>query len=178
MNYYLYNINKRGIGSIMGTVLIILISVVAVGILFGVLSKTLNKATKDESYLCLGIDIKVSDCIIVNGTIMNPLLPPNLQINGFALLIGMERFPGGKNIENLKFAVKNSSSVSVMDPINVSIPFFSVDTDYTKFLEYSSFNAVVKDFPNPPSEVSVSAVVGESKTVCKPTREPTRCVMQ
>ena len=176
---------KRGLGSVVGVVLIILISVIAVSIFTAVYLKSVKKSTSDDSALCLGIDLQLKECILFNSTvttyIVNPYIPSN-PITGSALLLNVERFPGGEEneIKDLRFIVKDMlGNEHVYEPVDIFIPApinWGANTNYSQFVEYDSTDAVIRDLGyDEVKSVSVSAVVGSSQTVCFPTRESIRC---
>ncbi len=175
----LTKMKRKGIGAVVGTILIVLISVVAVSIFLGVYLREVKKNTSGDSSLCFGIDLKINNCRIIPISTFQAF---GLNEYKPGLLINIERFAGGKDIKNLKFVVTDSSGViHIEEPVDLpSLRNFGlyISTNYSGFVEYNSVDAVVKNISYsllvPPS-ISVSAVVGQSETICAPTREAVRC---
>jgi len=174
--------SKRGLGGVVAVVLIVLISIIAVSIFLAVYFKSVKKSTSDDSALCLGIDVGVKNCYYFNYLInyVNPPIPgmPVIRENENALLMNVERFPGGGEIKSLRFEVEGVDGNKYSGkPIDINVGLFKATTNYTDFVEYSSVEAIIRDIPSAPKSVTVGAVVGDSETVCVPVRVPVKCEM-
>lgn len=174
-----HKMEKKGLGSIVAIVLITLLSVVGIAILFGAVFKTVGESTSNDASSCLGIDLKVSSCDIYNDTLIdqvNLLFALANPINGSAIVINLERLPGGGEIKDLRFQITDELGNSyIEEPVDATIGPFSVNTNYTEFVEYGVFVALARDIMYNASSVRVSAVVGSSETICAPTRPATNC---
>jgi hypothetical protein len=171
--------NNRGLGTVVASILIILISVIAASIFLGFYLKSINKSTSNDYSSCFGIDLKLKNCFIITPQMVNPILPSGVPpLTGPALLMNVERFPGGGNIGDLRFTVTDENGNDHLEiPVEVDIPAFNfeVDRNYSKLVEYGSMNALVRDLGYAPASVAVSAVVGKSEAICAATREPVKC---
>lgn len=167
--------NKKGIGSIVSYILIILLTVVGVAIFIGAFLRGVDKNTSDESASCLGIDLKLNGCVIIPMYIVSNFLPDT----GEAVIVNVERSPGGGEIKDLRFAVLDTlGNTHVEEPVNLEIGnVFKVDTNYSDFLEYESDDALLRNLSYNPVSISVSAVVGDSQTICPATRPSINCVI-
>lgn len=168
--------NKRGISSIVAVALITLIAIVGAAIFLGAYLRSVKSATANDQAACFGIEIGIKNCFIFNETI-NPLLPVNVPpLNGHAVLVNIERAPGGEEIKDLRILSKDTNGEEhVATPVNVSFLGFRSDTDYSDLVEFSSIEAVARDLPYRPVSVRVSAIVGKSNTLCNPTVKQVMC---
>lgn len=178
---------RKGVGSVVAVSLLILLGITLVSVLIGVFIKNIDKATKDESALCLGIDLKVKDCIIFNvtdlnniGTLFSSSILSNQTHPG--ILANVERLPGGgEYINGLKLVVTDSSGRTITEEtVNIVVGPFSADNDYKDLVEYNSNEVVVLNLTyisnsNPWASVTVAALVGESRTTCQPIRPAVVC---
>ncbi len=170
--------NKKGVGSIVAVVILILVAVAGASIFLGVYLRNVDEDTSGDSSSCFGIDLELNSCFIFIPAMTNPSIPPNLQLTGPALLMNAERFPGGGEIKGLRFIVTDDAgNAHTEEPVDLIIPAlnFEVDTNYTDLVEYNGVDAIVRDLTYNPVSVAVSAVVGKSETICAPTREPVAC---
>lgn len=167
---------RKGIGAVVGTVVIILISVVGVTILLGAYLRSVDKGTSNDASSCFGIDLKATSCNIISPDLFNQAGLPDTK-NG--TLINVERFPGGGEITGLKFVITDSlGNVHIGEPADLPMLArfgLNIDTDYSDLIEYNSVEAIVRNITYIPVSVSVGAVVGDSKTVCAPTRDAVAC---
>ncbi|MEK6925328.1 MAG: hypothetical protein AABW71_03775 [Nanoarchaeota archaeon] len=163
---------RKGISTVVAVSLIVLLTISAAAIFISFYVRGIDRATQDERALCLGIDLKVSGCFIFPQTF--PINPP---LNGSALLVNVERLPGGKNIAGLKLLVIDSNGIQhVEDPVNLTLGRFVSDTDYSDLVEFNSIDSVVRDLTYTPKYIYVVATVGKSQTICPATRERFECV--
>lgn len=175
--------NKGGIGSVVGVVLIVLISIIAVSIFLGVYFKSIKKSTSDDSALCLGIDLEAKTCYFYDD-ILNYYLE-QIPNNNFRIangehvtLLNVERHPGKGFVKGINVITEDSAgNIYTNNTMNVSVGvLFSTSTDYSNFNEYDSVEVVARGFFNEVKSATVSAVVGDSNTICPPTRIPVKCV--
>ncbi len=172
--------NKKGLGSVVAFVVILLIALVFVSIFLGAYFRSVKKSTSDDSALCLGIDVGVKNCYFFNSliNIVNISGMPTIGEGENALLMNIERFAGKGEIKGLRFEVEGIDGNKYSgSPIDINVGSFSSSTSYADFVEYSSVEAVVRYIPNEPKYVAVGAVVGDSETVCAPIRAPVKCEM-
>ncbi|MEK6792563.1 MAG: hypothetical protein AABX95_01985 [Nanoarchaeota archaeon] len=175
--------NKRGIGRVTAIISIVLISIVLVSVFLGAYFKSVKKSTSDDSALCLGIDLEPKTCYIYDQ-ILNYYLNQipnnniNIALNEYVALINVERHPGKGYIKGMKVITEDSAGNRYTNnTMNVSVGvLLSTSTDYSNFNEYDSVEVVARGFFNEVKSATVSAVVGDSNTVCPPTRVPIKCV--
>ncbi len=168
--------NLKGFSTI-GVVLIILLSIVAIGLFLSITFKSIRNATAEEKAKCLGIDLKLVQCVgFTGGTKLPSSNIPLLENTIYAVV---QREFGGGQIENLRFhVIYDTGENEILEPVSLSIPGFNFATEYPNFVEYSSVDvALHPSIVQIPATLSVSAVVGKSKTICEPTAEPISCVV-
>lgn len=170
------SMKKRGLGSVVAIIILALIAIILVSIFLGAYLGNVKKNTSGDSSSCLGIDIGVTNCYIFDDR-LNNYLPLGQQVTGYTILMDVERAPGGREIGGLRFVVKNiEGNENLFEPMNISALNFNANTDYKNFIEYSSVSAVVRGLEKEPQSVAVSAVVGESQTICEPVNAAIECV--
>jgi len=173
----LLKMKRKGLGSVVAYILLILLAVVGVSILLGVYLRNVREGTSSDSSSCFGVDLEAKSCFLFKKeTLDNFGLPDENPL----ILINVERFPGGGDIKGLRFVVTNSSNnVNVEKPVNLTFMNTIINTDYSSLIEYNSVETVIRDISYVPDPydvtVSVSAVVGKSETVCAPTRQSVKC---
>jgi|SRR3989338_10997496 len=174
---------KRGLGSVVAVVLIVLISIIAVSIFLGLYFKSIKKSTSDDSALCLGIDLEAKTCYIFDEILnyyLNQIPNNNIHIaNGeYVTLLTVERHPGKGEIKGIIVTTEDSAGNKYSNKsIDVTVGnLFSASANYSNFNEYDSVDVVARGFYNEVRRATVSAIVGESKTICPPTRVPINCV--
>src|SRR3989344_7891129 len=94
--------NNRGVGSVVATVLIILLVVVGVGILWAAVRSVLDSSSNQFQPDCLTIDLKVTSCIRDNtatGTVT----------------VKISRKIGAGDLTGLKFAFVLSNGQTIVD---------------------------------------------------------------
>lgn len=168
--------NKKGIGSIVSYILIILLTVVGVSIIIGAFLKTVDKSTSNDSASCIGIDLKINSCIVLDLSIVQTFFPGE---PGISILVNVERSPGGKEVKGLRFSVLDSNGQThIEEPVNLKIgDIFNVDTNYSDFQEYESDDALIRNVTSYiPVSVKVNAVVGDSETICPATSPEVTCL--
>lgn len=164
---------RRGLGSIVSYILIILLTVVGAAILIGAVMKSIGNSTDNDSSSCLNVDLKLNSCVIIPLYIVNTFLPDT----GVSTIINVERSPGGGDVKGIKFVVIDTlGNTHVEDPVNLKIgEIFDVDTNYSDFQEYDSKDALLRNLSYTPASVSINAVVGKSNTICPANRQPINC---
>ena len=178
---------KRGLSTVVSTVLVVLLVIVSVGVLFGFYKKYLDKASEDESALCVaGPEVKLTRCVYFDANTdfncdNNPLIP----VGGAYFIV--ERGPGPGNIRSLRFIITDTLGVEhVEKPIETPKSIYGISIDYSNFKEYSTVEAAFLQIPPSPNiptyqpyqpaYAGVSAVVGtRSDNVCEPTEQPIYC---
>lgn len=167
--------NKKGIGSIVSYILLILLTVVGATIIIGAVMRSVSNSTDSDSASCLNVDLKLNSCVIIPMYIVSNFLPDT----GESILLNVERLPGGKEVRGIRFAVTDTlGNVHVEEPVNLKIgEIFEVNTNYSDFLEYQSDDALIRNISYIPVSVAVSAVVGDSQTICSATRPAITCVV-
>ena len=173
--------NLKG-ASTVGVVLIVLLSIVAVGIFLSAVFRNIKDATAQERAKCLGIDLKVTECIIFPEDSSFPNSNYVLPDDGIYAII--DRGYGGGLIGDLRFQVNyDDGTTEVLRPVNLSGPGFKIETGYQSFVEHSSSVAALMPVNYDPLTnkipvtLGVSAVVGKSNTICDVTALPTSCAV-
>ncbi len=166
---------RKGISTVVAVSLIVLITIGAAAIFIASYVRGIDRATQDERALCLGIDLKIEGCLIFPAS--TPL-PPNIpNLTGPALLVNVERLPGGGNITGLRLLVTDSNGIQhPEDPVNLTVGRFVSDTDYSDLVEFNSIEAIARDLTYTPRYITVAVVVGKSRTICPATRDKIECV--
>lgn len=164
--------SKKGVGSVVAYIILILLAIVGVSIFLGAYFKSIDKSTSDETASCFGIDLKVNNCVVFPKSL---LTAAGLPDTGNGTLMGVERLPGGKEVTGMRFIFINlSGATHVEKPVDFEGFGLSISTNYTSLLEYETIDAAVRNLDYHPLNVAVAAVVGKD-TVCTPTREPVIC---
>lgn len=168
---------RKAISAIVGNVLIIVLVVVAVGIFLSIILRNIRNTTDTDLHLCPGIDLKLIWCV---GFLNGFTLPTGQPIEGSGIYFVVERGPGGKEIRDLRFnIIDNEGNNKVERPVNFTTAGFSITTQYNKLVEHSTIEAALLPYDvsqsGIPCKVAVSAVVGDSNTICAPTSEPINC---
>lgn len=172
--------DKKGISSIVGFMVFLVVSVVLVSVFLAAYFKGIKKNTSDDTSLCFGIDLEVKSCFWFDNRINYLQIQglPDLLPYEHAILTNVERSPGGGDIKDLVLIAKDANGREYpVRPFELETSIFTSSTDYSKFLEYSSINSVARGIPAEPKYVDVAAVVGESGTVCAPAMKPVECKM-
>ncbi len=156
--------NKQGFSTV-AVVLIILLTIVAVGVYLSITLKNIKKSTAQEGAKCLGLDFKVVKCFIFPAGYQMPNSNYITQTNEIYTIV--ERGYGGGDITDLRFIIKDDSEKTHMGiPINFTISGFKLLTDYSNFPEHSTRETILTSIDYIPVGLMVSPVVGESKTIC------------
>jgi hypothetical protein len=169
---------RKGVSTVVSYVLIILLAVVGVSVLLGAYIKNVQKGTSGDSSSCFGIDLEVKSCNVISPAVLQD---QGLSDTNPAIIMNVERYPGGGNIQSLRFVVTDSSGkVHIEKPTDLILSDLgiNVNTDYSDFFEYGSDFAIVRNIDYGVVtyvDVTVSAVVGKSETICAPTRPVIRC---
>ncbi len=171
---------RKALSSVVGNILIIMFIVIAAGIFLSVYLRSVRNVADRDLPLCVGIDLKMLWCV---GFLNGYTLPSGYTLSGNGLYFVVERFPGGGEIRDLRFRIIDNEGKSRSErPVNFTIPGVKITTEYRKLVEHSTIEAVLLPYSLTPQgdgipcEVSVSAVVGESNTICAPAREPIKCL--
>lgn len=169
-------IERKGISTVVSSILIILLTIAGVAVLIGVFIGNVGKSTNDDSASCLGIDLKLNSCVIFPLSVVNTFFPEEV---GVSVLMNVERSPGGGEIKGLRFAVTDSlGNTHFEDPVNLKLGnLLEVNTNYSDFVEYDSDDALLRNLTYTPVSVSVSALVGNSLSICPATRPSINCVV-
>src|SRR3989344_9509408 len=77
-----FKMQRKAIGSIVATVILVLVAVVGTAIFIGAYLKSVDKNTSSDSSSCFGIELKLDNCAIITPQMVNLSLPLNLQITG------------------------------------------------------------------------------------------------
>lgn len=172
---------RRGVGGVVGPILIVMIVVIAAGIFLSVYLRSVRDVANRDLPLCVGIDLKMIKCV---GFLNGYPLPNGQLISGNGIYFIVERAQGGGEIRDLRFKITDSEGKSRVErPINVSVAGIRINTAYQQFVEHSTKEAALLPYSLTPQgggipcEVAVSAVVGDSNTICAPTSEPIECLL-
>ena len=176
---------RRGISSVVATVLIVVIVVIGAAIFLSVYLRSVRDITNRDLPLCAGIDLKLTKCIIfpAGGHIPVNTATGYYILPSHSIYFLVERLPGGEVIRDLRFKIIDTDGKSHSErPVNVTIPGYHIFTEYWLLAEYSTIEAVTfvdlaNYSPAIPDYATVSAVVGNSETVCAPTNEPIKCYL-
>jgi hypothetical protein len=139
--------NKKGISDVVTTVLIVLLSIVAIAILWSFLQPMFTKsgAKIQQAEACLSVNLEVTRCV-VDGSVT------------------VKRNPGAANLKEIKLIFENpDGSTSVLNSTNVPDELGSVV--YPNTLDFM------------PKSVAVAAGVADAQGVvgyCNPT-QPVVC---
>ncbi len=172
--------NLKGASTI-GVILIIVLSIVAIGIFLSVTLRSIRNVTAQEKAKCLGIDLEVIQCIVFPAG--SPLPNSAYQIPDNGIYAVTDRGFGGGEIRDLRYHVTyNNGETEILTPVNISGRGYRVETGYKYFLEHSSTHSalipVVYDSPTQvPVTLGVSAVVGKKDTLCELTAPALPCVV-
>ncbi len=163
---------NRGVSSVVAPILIVVIVVVGAGIFLSVYLRSVRDIASRDLPLCTGIDLKVNLCL---GFLAGVELPQGGTLDQNGIYFVVERLPGGGDeIRDLRFKITDSEGNFHSErPFNVSRT--GINTVYVRFAEHSTIEAATKPINYYPCNVTVSAVVGKSNTVCTPTREVISC---
>ncbi|MGV8142131.1 MAG: hypothetical protein ACP5NS_00675 [Candidatus Pacearchaeota archaeon] len=172
--------NLRGASTI-GVILIILLSIVAIGVFLTITFKNIRNITASERAKCLGIDLKVTQCVVFPGGTVLPNSVYTLPYDGVYTVV--ERAYGGGEMRDIRFHLTyNTGRTELRETVNVSGPGFKIFSgDYSTFLEHSSgefaFTPVTLTPSEFPTTLGVSAVVGKKDTLCEQVNAPLNCVL-
>jgi len=168
---------KKGIGSVVGVILITLLAIVAAAVFLGFYLKSVSNASSNDSSSCLGLDLKISSCVILPTQLLSQynIFDPNP-----AITFNVERLPGRGNINGIRFIVTDSSGNDHVEaPVDLTVGTTIFSTNYSGFIEYGSVNAIVRNvgYLSTGNEmVRVSAVVG-TDTLCSTTQPAVKCLV-
>lgn len=145
--------NKEGIGSVVATVLIVLLVIIGVAILWTavrpLISSTGNRVQPD----CFTLDLDVSSCTYSAGTAP---YTANLVIR---------RGVGEGDLKAVKFVFSLASG----DPLVTSEVATNID-------ELETFNVPqIPNFQQAPQSVIVVPIIGEERIICTPIDNPREC---
>lgn len=170
---------RKALSTVVGNVLIIILIVIAAGIFLSVYLRNVRDIANRDLPLCAGIDLKMIWCVgFVNGYI----LPNGQPLDGNGIYFVVERLPGGGEIRDLRFKITDPEGNSKVErPVNVTTAGLRIATEYWKLVEHSTAEAALRPYniyqSGIPCEVSVTAVVGKSNTICPITSEPIECLL-
>ena len=172
-------IKRKALSTIVGNVLVIMLVIIAAGIFLSVYLRSVRDIADRDLPLCTGIDLKMKWCV---GFLSGYTLPNGQLLQGNGIYFLVERLPGGGEIRDLRFKMTDPEKRSRSErPVNVSTAGVSITTAYQQFVEYSAVEAALLPYnlyqSGIPCEVTVSAVVGDSNTICAATQEPIKCLL-
>jgi hypothetical protein len=166
--------NLKG-SSVITVILIILLSIVAVSVFLSVTLRTIRNATVEERAKCIGLDFKVTQCILFPAGYTLPNTNYVVPNNGIYAVV--ERGYGGGDISDLRFSLKDSTNQEHIEiPVNLTGPGFRIYSDFRGIAEYSTVEAVITPINYLPTEITVAPVVGK-KTVCEPVYPKGSCTL-
>ena len=179
--------NKRGVGSVVATVLIVLLVVVGVGVLWGAVRPLIGSVGDRVQPDCLTVDLDVMSCVYsaeVSGTcsisgasctgIVQGSCPSSQTCDNYVpatTIVSVRRGVGRADIRAVKFAFSFDNSDSLITPEIV-----------TSVGELETFTSSLGGFPSvggvvqAPQLVIVVPMVGENKFLCTPNVNPFPCI--
>lgn len=166
--------NKRGLSVIVGTVLLILISVVAIGILWAGYNKFSNESFESDGFDCSLVSVKPVSCVFVPvGTVL-PNVGTTISENTVFAII--KREIGNGELTSVKMVLTDiSGGVTIVNPENFNSDNLNVDDDFSDFEEFTTKKIInVGDVLQAPVKFNVVAVVGKDK-ICEPSYESISC---
>ena len=172
--------NKRGISTVIGTFLFIIITIVALGIFWAAYNKLIHKGSSADNFDCTTLDLKITACVFFfNQTDLNNDGEADLEES--ALYSTFKREIGDGKIDSIRmiaYAINISfdNEGYVLEPQNIDSLSGKIDTDYSDLVELTTKDAV--NFGGIPSSTvvlsaNVAAVVGN--TICPEKNEPVEC---
>lgn len=144
--------NRRGLDSVVATILITLLVIIGVGILWAAVRPLISSTGSRVQPDCFTIDLDVASCVY------SAAIPATVALS-------VERGVGKGDVSAVKFAFSFASG----DPI-ISQEFL------TNIDELETFTPPpIPGFSQPPSSVIVVPLVGDNKILCTPSDNPTPC---
>jgi len=143
--------NKKGISDVVTTVLIVLLTIVAIAILWGFLQPLFTKSgTKVQmAEQCLTISLEVPSCVTTDTTAS----------------VSVKRSPGAANLKEVKVILSKPDGSTVV----------STQTEFPDELETKLYSDI--DVGDKATKVSVAAGIADAQGVvsyCSPT-QPVNC---
>jgi hypothetical protein len=169
--------DKKGLGVVVGTMLIVLITVVAIGILWVGYNKLINKGASENSLDCTTLDLNVLSCSFF---LKEFSLEGSPALDAPGILANFKRELGDGELESIRIVAHNyDGKVYVLEPQEISIGLNNFGNNYVGMPELTTSNAAHKgDIDEWPegliTHVGVAAVI-EGGNVCLGSREPTPC---
>jgi len=96
---------KRGLSSIVVTLIIVLLAIVAIGIIWGVIRGVITKSSKQVNAFTFSLDLKIL----------------NAYRSSNQIIVNVERRPGQGEIVGLAFALKNESGSSELIKVDTTL---------------------------------------------------------
>ena len=174
-------LNKKGLSTIVGTLLIVLLTIIGVGVLWAVVGRNTEQAISGQSPDCFTLDLEPISCGYGNGCYQ---VSPTQRFNipNMVWISPLRRNEGDGELESVILVVKDSSGNIVAAPaIDRSFPevryHFEKDLSELKELETIEVGATFPPWPNGvvPVQVQVSTVV-KGGIVCPVSTHTASCV--
>ncbi|MDP4039668.1 MAG: hypothetical protein Q8P57_03760 [Candidatus Pacearchaeota archaeon] len=180
--------NKRGLGVIVGTVLIVLITLIAVGVFWGIYTK-FSETNSEDILDCTTADLQVLKCSFFHesydfgGT--GNAIGENIIYANIERKVGKGDITGARMI-----ALHDDGSSQILETKDYQGQEyrneFDVKNDFSRFVEFTKIDIlnagdiqiqfnVEEIMGNLPISLSVQAIVGNSGTICQPNHEPISC---
>jgi len=125
--------NKRGISTVIATILIVLLGLVAVGIIWGVIQNILSDTEDDITIRGSKVNLNIKDAQYSDGKIQ----------------VRVERGIGEGEVIGLKFTISDGSNTEVIDLPNIDIPNINLDELETKTYTLDYYGIVKEITVNP-----------------------------
>jgi predicted GH43/DUF377 family glycosyl hydrolase len=132
--------NKRGLSTVISTLIIIGLSLVAITIVWVVVSNILSKGAEDISLNAISVDLDIK----------------KVYSDGSNLIVDIKRNPGSGTFDSLKFFVSDGASTDIFDIGNSSLNELEEKTFSLPFKKLINSNFV--------SKISVAPIVGSGSS--------------
>ncbi len=152
--------NKRGLSTIVGTMLTVLLTIVAVGVLWYFTNFSFSKGERQLGGDCLNLQLEPLSCM------KRPFCEYFFGGIIYEADVTVKRHPGEGDLREVRLVFED-----------VGQKAFVIDEDASNFIELQSknfLNILVKNNVNP-FTVKASALVGNAKGACQVVASPVEC---
>lgn len=163
---------RRGFSVIVGTSLLILVSVVAVGLLYYSSKNLVSDVNSRSNFDCTTINVEPVNCLYVNQGYNIPGIGISQQSGFFALI---KRGQGEGDLRSVRILLSNGVNSYYVNPNNYTDSstdfhdnFVGLKPGTTKEIAY------VGDFNLIPTEFTIAPVVGDNSE-CNPFPKKVKC---
>ncbi len=143
--------NKRGLGNVVATILIVLLVIIGVAILWRSIRPLISSAGNRVQPDCFTVELDITGCVYSSG--------------GQSAVVSVRRGVGKGDVKAVKFVFSFASG----DPLITSEVATNID-------ELETFTSPsIPGFAQAPQSVIVIPLVGEDKILCTQIDNPTLC---